>query len=155
MMMTLINTLGPWSWIVFGLVLLGLEIIAPGTFFLWFGLSAMVVGLITLLLGMDHAVWVWQFQLLTFLVLSLVSAIAGRRMMVRKQWDKSENPTLNNRGAQLVGRTAVLSEAISEGRGRAKIGDTIWQVSGAKMKEGARVRIVGHNGAVLEVEADG
>ena len=151
-MMALIEAFGAWSWVIFGLVLLGLEIIAPGTFFLWFGLSAMVVGAITLVVGPDNAVWVWQFQLVVFLALSLVTAIVGRRMMVRKGWDKSENPTLNARGAQLVGRTAVLSGAISQGRGRAKIDDTIWQVSGPDIEQGSQVVIVGYNGGVLEVE---
>ncbi len=154
-MMALIEALGAWSWVIFGLVLLGLEILAPGTFFLWFALSAMVVGAITLVVGPDNAVWVWQFQLVVFLILSLVTAVVGRRMMVRRGWDKSQNPTLNLRGAQLVGRTAILSDAISQGRGRAKIDDTIWQVSGPDMKQGSKIKVVGFEGGILEVEAAG
>ena len=151
-MMSIIDFLGPWSWVIFGLLLLGLEILAPGTFFLWFGLSALVVGAITLIVGTDSAVWVWQAQWVVFLALSLATAIVGRRIMVRKGWDKSEDPDLNQRGAQLLGRTAVLTDAISEGRGRAKIGDTVWQVSGPDMNKGKRVKVIGHDGAMLEVE---
>ena len=153
MVMNIIEQLGSWNWIIFGLVLLGLEIMAPGTFFLWFGLSALVVGVVTLIVGTDSMVWVWQAQLVVFLVLSLVTAVVGRRLLVNKGWDKSENPMLNNRGAQLVGRTVVLSEAISQGRGRAKVDDTVWQVSGPDLPLGSNVRIVGDDGGVLQVEA--
>lgn len=39
-----------WHWWVLALVLLALEIAAPGTFFLWLAVAAGVVGLILLLL---------------------------------------------------------------------------------------------------------
>ena len=81
MFVELIDTLGPWSWVIFGLILLGIEILAPSTFLLWPGLSALVVGLITLVLGVDNTIWPWQAQLLVFLVLSLVIAYFGRQLV--------------------------------------------------------------------------
>ena len=33
--------LGPWFWVVLGVLLLVLEILAPGTMFLWFGVAAL------------------------------------------------------------------------------------------------------------------
>ncbi|WP_346433041.1 hypothetical protein [Breoghania sp.] len=62
---TIIHVLGPWSWHVLGLLLLGLEILAPGTFFLWFGISALLVGTAALFIGMS-----WQVEVVAFLVLS-------------------------------------------------------------------------------------
>lgn len=150
-MVQFIAEMGGWGWIIFGLVLLGLEILAPGTFFLWFGLSAMAIGAVSLLLGPDHSVWVWQFQLLVFLGLSLLTAYFGRRLMANRGWDHSEIPNLNERADTLVGRQAVLIEPIKTGRGRAKIGDTVWQVSGEELKAGTEVKVVGHRDGVLEV----
>lgn len=152
MVMTILNELGPWNWWVLGLLLMGLEILMPGTFFLWFGLSAMVVGTITLTVGPDSTVWVWQLQVLVFLALSLLTAYFGRKAMSRYGWDKSENETLNNRGEQLMGQTAVLSDPIAGGKGRAKIGDTIWRVSGPDLKAGSRVKVVGHKAGTLIVK---
>lgn len=152
MVMTILNELGPWNWWVLGIVLMGLEIVAPGTFFLWFGLSAMVVGTVTLALGPDNAVWVWQVQVLVFLALSVLSAYFGRRAMARYGWDKSENETLNNRGQQMLGRTAILDDPITAGTGRAKIGDTVWRVSGPDLAAGSRIRVVGHEAGTLIVE---
>ena len=152
MVQEILHILGPWSWIVFGLLLLGLEVIAPGTFFLWFALSALVVGVITLVVGTDSLVWVWQAQWMVFLILSVVSAFIGRKIMVQRGWDKSDNPDLNDRGGQLVGEVATLSEAIINGHGRVRIGDTTWQVIGDDLPKGEKVRVASSNGSVLRVE---
>ncbi|PCI03957.1 MAG: hypothetical protein COB78_06290 [Hyphomicrobiales bacterium] len=155
MILSLVQELGGWSWWILGLILLGLEIMAPGTFFLWFGLSAMVVGTITLALGPDVSFWTWQVQALIFVALSIISAVVGRKIMQKNGWDESENPNLNDRGGQLVGRTAILHEAISGGQGRAKIGDTTWRVTGPDLEKGSKVRIVAFDDGILSVEAEG
>ncbi|MBL4892240.1 MAG: NfeD family protein [Rhizobiaceae bacterium] len=155
MLLSLIQELGGWSWWILGLILLGMEIMAPGTFFLWFGLSAMVVGTVTLALGPDVSFWSWQVQVLIFVALSLTSAVIGRKIMQKNGWDESENPNLNSRGTQLIGRTVFLKDAISGGQGRAKIGDTIWRVSGPDLEKGSKVRIVAYDNGILSVEADG
>ena len=40
----LVASYGPWSWMVAGLVLLALELVVPGGFFLWLGISGLVTG---------------------------------------------------------------------------------------------------------------
>lgn len=148
-----VNLLGPWTWVVIGLVLLGLEILMPSTFLLWPGIAAMVVGALTLIMGIDNPVWPWQAQILVFLVLSLITAYFGRKVLKDQDWDKSEVEGLNDRGSQLIGRTAVLTDAISNGQGRVKIGDTTWRVKGNDAKAGAQVRVVSAKGSTLEVES--
>jgi len=147
------SDMGVWSWWILGVILIGIEVLAPGTFFLWFGLAAFVVGAITMVVGLDSAVWAWQAQLMAFGVLALVFAIVGRRLMAKKGWDKSDQPELNERGKQLVGRDAVLTQPISEGMGRARIGDTTWRVRGPDLPVGAKVRIVAAEADTLTVEA--
>ena len=144
--------LGEWSWVVLGLVLLGAEIVLPSTFLLWPGIAALIVGVITLIVGEGDLFWVWQTQLLVFLVLTIVVALLGRTIMKRKRFDQNENPTLNERGANLVGQTAVLTDAIENGVGRIRIGDTTWRVTGEDTAEGIRVRITYADGATLGVE---
>ena len=136
MVMSLIETLGPWTWVAFGLLILGIEILTPSTFLLWPGLSALLVGVITLILGVDNPIWPWQAQVLVFLIMSVVIALIGRNMLRNKNWDHSENPELNERGAQLIGQTAVLHDSISNGMGRVRIGDTTWRVKGPDAKAG-------------------
>src|SRR5689334_19579598 len=106
--------LGPWNWMVLGFVLLTLEILVPGVFLLWIGLAALIVGTLSLLFW-SADFWIWQVQILAFLALSLVCAFAGKKIM-GKSGDASDQPLLNRRGDQLVGRTATLTEPITDGR---------------------------------------
>lgn len=152
MVYSLIEALGPWTWVAAGLLILGIEIMMPSTFLLWPGLSALVVGFITLILGTDATIWPWQAQVLVFLFLSVALAVIGRRIMKNRKMDKSENPMLNERGAQLIGQTAQLNEPITNGSGRMKIGDTTWRVKGEDVKAGTSVKVVDYDAGTLIVE---
>ena len=153
MIQSFVAAMGIWSWWIFAVLLIGIEVLAPGTFFLWFGLAAFVVGAITMILGLESVVWVWQAQLFVFVILALVFAIVGRKYMMEKGWDKSDQPDLNNRGAQLLGRHAILTQPITEGYGRAQIGDSTWRVAGPDMPEGSKVVVVSAQSSTLTVEA--
>lgn len=151
----LLSELGPWNWMVLGFVLLALEILVPGVFLLWIGLAALVTGTLSLFLW-KAGFWIWQVQVLVFLVLSLVAAYAGKKIMTGKG-NHTDQPLLNRRGDQLVGRVATLTEPIVDGRGRVKIGDTMWRVSGPDLPAGAKVKVKAATDLDLElvVEAIG
>jgi membrane protein implicated in regulation of membrane protease activity len=79
-MMDTIASFGVWNWFIAGGILLAIEVLAPGTFMLWLGLSALLVGLISLVV-----VWPWQFQLIAFAVFAIASIpiwwrVGGRRV---------------------------------------------------------------------------
>lgn len=149
----LIRDLGPWNWWILALLLMGLEILAPGTFFLWFGISAFVIGTISLAVGPEATFWIWQTQVIGFVVLSFIAALLGRKFMNERGWNTSDNPTLNARATQMIGRVGVIAEPISGGQGRAKIGDTTWRVSGPDLPAGVQVKVVGEDAGRLVVEA--
>lgn len=151
MIMRLAAELGPWIWMVLGFILLILEILAPGFFLLWIGLAAIATGTLSLALW-EAAIWPWQVQVLVFLALSLAFAFAGKKVMAARG-DDSDQPLLNQREKQLIGRTATLAEPIAEGHGRIKLGDTQWRVKGPDLPSGARVRVTGVEDSVLMVEA--
>jgi membrane protein implicated in regulation of membrane protease activity len=64
----------------------------------------------------------------------------------------SDEPDLNRRGQQLVDRRAVVAEPISGGRGKIRLGDSLWLAEGPDMEVGTAVRIRAAHGTVLEVE---
>jgi inner membrane protein len=149
----IVMELGAWNWMALGLVLLALEIMVPGIFLLWIGIAAIIVGALTLMIG-DAAMWSWQLQIVLFLILSLVSAYIGKKVMAKGD-GASDEPFLNQRAEQLVGRTATLAEPISDGRGRIKLGDTQWRVSGPDLPVGTKVKVVSTDGSELSVERMG
>ncbi|MDI7860517.1 NfeD family protein [Rhizobiaceae bacterium n13] len=150
MLARVINELGPWSWWLLGLVLLAAELMMPGVFLVWIGTAAIIVGALSLLLW-DSAFWTWQVQLLLFAVLAVAVTLAGRKYLF-KGAENSDQPLLNQRGAALIGRTAILEEPIREGWGRVLLDGTYWRVTGPDLPVGARIRIVATNGRDLTVE---
>lgn len=153
MVLSFLHALGPWTWVAVGLLILGIEIVMPSTILLWPGLSALVVGFITLVLGTEATIWPWQAQVLVFLVLSVAIAVVGKRIMKNRKYNESENPILNERGAQLIGQTAILADPIFNGMGRVKIGDTTWRVKGNDTKAGFKVKVVDYDAGTLIVVA--
>ncbi|HTO26964.1 MAG TPA: NfeD family protein, partial [Devosia sp.] len=127
--------------------LLALELVVPGGFLLWMGISGIVTGIVVLVWAIG-----WPLQWLIFGVLSLVSIALWIRW-TRSRPAPTDRPYLNRRAEHLVGQEAVLEQAIEQGFGRVVLGDTVWRVSGADLPVGQRVRIIGNEGAVLKVEA--
>ena len=151
MLSDLVLQLGPWSWWVLGLLLLGAELLVPGVFLVWVGLAAIIVGAASLGLW-DEVFWIWQLQMVLFAVLAVAAALLGRHY-VYKNRNATDEPFLNQRSAGLVGRTTVLHEPITEGRGRVRIDDTYWSVIGPDLPAGARVKVVASDSRQLTVEA--
>lgn len=141
-----------WSWIIFGLVLLALELLAPGVFLVWLGGAAILTGLTVFQIGIG---WPAQWGLFGVLSLALVGgwlAYSKRRQSSRPP---GEDAMINSRTARLLGRETVLVDPISDGVGRVRIDDTLWRVAGPELPAGTIVRITGARGGLLDVEPVG
>ncbi|HVX91850.1 MAG TPA: NfeD family protein [Xanthobacteraceae bacterium] len=148
-MLTFFASLGGWNWFILGGLLLGVELAAPGSFMLWLGISAFLVGAITLFVD-----WSWQGQLVAFAVFALAAIPLWRRFS-REDETASDQPFLNRRAEAFVGQVFTLEKPIVDGNGTIGIGDTVWQVRGPDTPAGTRVRVSGADGAVLRVERAG
>jgi inner membrane protein len=144
-----IGDFGGWSWIVFGLILLGIELLAPGAFMMWLGGAAILTGVLALLFG-----FAWPLQWFLFGVLSVV-LVAWWMAYSKRGKDQAvegESQLINQRTARLFGQEATLVDAIHQGAGRVRIDDTVWRVTGPDLPAGAIVRITSARGNVLVVE---
>jgi inner membrane protein len=139
-------SLGAWNWLIVAVVLLILETVIPGVHFLWFGIAAALIGVLALSTGI-----VWQWQVLAFVLLS-VAVVFWVKRFVRPDVAISDLPDLNVRGQQYVGRSLVVEQAIENGRGRVRVGDTLWSAEGPDAPAGTRVTVTGARGTVLVVE---
>ena len=140
-----VGQFGTSLWFAAAVLLLVLETIVPGVHFLWFGVAAGVVGAIALVAPIS---WLWQLVL--FSLISFVTVFWVRRSG-SAQAAKTDEPSLNIRGAQYIGRTVVVEDAIRNGRGRVRIGDSVWAAEGEDAAKGAHVKVTGVNGTVLVV----
>jgi inner membrane protein len=136
-----------WHWWLLAVVLLIIELVLPGTFFLWMGVSALVVGgLAAFFPAMETAV-----ELMIFALLSVVSVVAWKKYQ-SKHPSKTGHPTLNQGGAQYIGRVIQLSQPIGNGFGKEKVGASFWTVSGPDAVVGSKVRVTAVESTVLVVE---
>jgi membrane protein implicated in regulation of membrane protease activity len=136
-----------WHWWILAAVLAAAETFIPGALAIWFGAAAFVLGVVLLVVPIR-----WELQLVLFGALSVVATLLWWKFGRSRNVD-SEQPMLNHRAAQYIGREFPLAEPIQGGRGKVLVGDTVWLVQGSDAPAGARVRVVGVTGAVLQVES--
>ncbi len=136
-----------YFWWAVALLLIVGEILAPGVFMLWLGIAAAVMGTLLLLTGAGMS-YLWQA--VVFGVLAFIS-VGVYWKFLRGNERVSDQPLLNQKAAQLVGRVVPLLEPIVNGRGRVQIGDALWTVHGSDAPAGTRVLIHAIDGMNLEV----
>ena len=146
-MMDMFVTLGHWNWLILGLILMALEVAAPGVFLFWLGLASLLVGLVSFVFQPS-----WQVQLLMFAVFAM-AAVPVWRQLARGAAGTSASPFLNKRADALLGREFTLEKPIIDGHGTVRVGDTIWRVAGPDTPAGTRVKVVHVDGANLTVAA--
>jgi membrane protein implicated in regulation of membrane protease activity len=137
-----------WHWFVFAAALGIIELIAPGVFFLWLALAAFITGAAVLLVPTIGT----ATQITVFGVLAMILVYVAWKF-IRRNPIESDQPLLNQRSAQYVGKTFTLVDAIENGTGRVKIGDTTWKVEGPDAPVGTQVKVTGFDGPTLKVEA--
>ena len=136
-----------WYWWVIGFILLVLEILTPGYFFMWMAASGFLTGAIVLLLPATSM----NMQILIFSVLSVVAIIVWK-FYGKRHPTESDQPLLNKRGVQYIDRVFNLYQPIKNGEGKIKVDDSIWKVHGDDCDINTRVKVVAIRGTVFDVE---
>ncbi len=137
-----------WHWFIATAVLVTLEIVLPTTYMLWVGIGAFITGLV----AMVFPELSWQTQLVIFSVVSVFSTIAGRAWVKNRPID-TDQPLLNRRGEQYIGRVLTLEDAIVNGVGHVSIDDTRWRIEGNDIAAGQKVVVTGVDGTSLVVKS--
>ncbi|NQD36195.1 NfeD family protein [Permianibacter sp. IMCC34836] len=124
-----------WYWLAVGLLLFAIEMVAPGFYLMFFGIAALLTGLVALLLPLP-----WQALATLFALLSVISVVVGRRWYASKEGEGSA--TLNRRSDALVGRRTRLQTALTAEGGEIFIDDTRWTAQGPELPAGTEVEVV-------------
>ena len=145
-MLEFLHSLTMWHWLIAAAIFFVLELIAPGTFMMWLGLSSLLVGIISF-----FAVWPWQYQLVAFAAFAILAIPLWRRAAHRVE-GPTDQPFLNRRADAFIGQVFTLEKPIVAGCGTVGIGDTVWRISGPDCPSGSRVKVAAVDGATLRVE---
>jgi membrane protein implicated in regulation of membrane protease activity len=141
-----------WHWLVIGLLLVLAELATAGGFFvIFFGIAALLVGILAGL-GVVGPLWV---QLLMFSAVSVLSLVLFRsRMLSWIQFDP-QRPEVD----ALVGEIGVLNDTVAPAAiGRVEVRGAAWSarnVSPMALARGARCRVVRVDGLMLDIEPEG
>ena len=141
----------PWVlWTVIGLGLLLLEFVIPGLIVFFFGLGALLVGLLSLCTDLSL-----NAQLMIFLIGSVVFLVSLRKWVAGiflgtavegEDEDRSDQEFLGDRGV-------AVSAIDSAKGGKIEMHGSRWNAeSDEPIAEGERVEVVGRSGLVVKVK---
>lgn len=141
--------ISPWTWAAFGIVLGALEMATMSFFLIWPALAALVMAVVIFIapdLGTAAQIILWA-------VLSVLLTLVGRKVVMDFGDGGGEETLINNRAAQLVGRTGkvIVSGDIE---GAIEVDGIRWRASwpdGSNLAEGSPVTVVANRGMLLEV----
>ncbi|HEP0586143.1 TPA: NfeD family protein [Klebsiella aerogenes] len=137
-------------WLTLGGLLLAAEMLGSNGYLLWSGVAGVVTGLLTWAIPFS---WEWQGTL--FAVLTLLAAwLWSKWLRKRMRQQRPADAQLNQRGQQLVGRRFTLDNALENGRGHVRVGDSSWPVlADEDLAAGSKVEVVAIEGITLRVRA--
>lgn len=135
-----------WHWPILAVIFLLLEMITGSGFLLWLAVGAFLMfGLMSFIPGLY-----WPLQLLFFSAFSIAAVLSWWRYL-KGCTEKNDNPNLNQRTKNYIGRTFDLTSEIKNGRGKVKIGDSFWNVEGEDLPVGTTVKVVDATTTLLQV----
>ncbi len=139
-------------WAIVGIVLIFLEFYIPGLVIIFFGAGALVTALFAFVIGNTFSL---QFQLLTFIVTSILSLVLLRKYMKKIFTGKMENESDSENFNIEIGRIVPVVEYIQHGEigGKVKYQGTIWSAESDKsIPPGESVEITGSRNLTLIVK---
>ena len=135
-----------WAWIVLAGGLGLAEMGVPGAYLMWIALGAALTAFADAALGLPL-----EGQLGTFAMASALSCTLGffvYRLMQPRQ--RAEAP-LNEPHRAMLGARGTVCEAFVAGRGKVRIGDTVWLATGPDLAEGSPIVVSSVQGTRLVV----
>jgi len=150
--MNFITQMGYLGWFAIGVFLILAELFVPGTYLIWFGFSAFMMGIIVSFISLTVVE-----TLVCFALISAVFAGFGWYAYA-KILNKTKVPEkykyLNDMAGAHIGKIYNLSEDVVDGRSKAKIGDSFWLVEIAEpLKKGAKIKIIDvKDGVILKAQ---
>ncbi len=140
-----------WHWVVLGLCLSIAELVVPAFFIIWFGIGALLIGLL-LLVAPDLT---FASQLVIWAVVSSLLVLVWFRYLRPRTMT-----VIGTSAANVVGEIGVLvSDLCPNSRGQVRfqkpiLGADAWECyADESIKAGERVRIVAVEGNYIKVEA--
>jgi inner membrane protein len=134
-----------WVWASGAALLAVAELHAPGAYLIWIALGAAVPAVVAA--ASDASL---EAQLGSFAVASVLSCVGGYFVYRGR---RHRQAPLNQRDRSMIGSRGVVCEALVGGRGKVRLGDSVWLAEGPELASGTPVVVRGVRGLTVVVEA--
>ena len=146
------ETLTFWHWAIIVVAFLLAELLIGAEFMLWLAAAAGASSLVALAAPeLD-----WKIQLFLYSVFSFLALFGWAKYSRNRKLAPTDQPNLNQRHRQYIGRTFALLDNMENGQGKVLADDAQWQIrvndGDAKAKKGAKVKIIDVDGMTLIAE---
>ncbi len=114
----------PIEWLALSLLLILLELFAPGIYLVWFGLAGLIMAGILSFVPMELL-----GQLYCFSAVSAVTVFVGfyvYKVYLKKDKKTTEYPHLNDLAGQYIGKTVTVLSDVENGQTKVSVGDSEW-----------------------------
>lgn len=137
-----------YNWLILGAILLIVEVASFTLLFLWLAIAAVIMAGVSYVfpqLSLTSQLWI-------FAILSVLSVVIWHRVFKKTQ-ERIGDKKMNNRAERYIGRSATLSEAITNGHGKIQIEDSFWRVTcDTDLPVGSNVEVIAADGVILTVK---
>ncbi|MGC9422323.1 NfeD family protein [Vibrio sp.] len=138
-----------WHWLALGLALLTIELLGTAGYFLWLGLSGLLVGLLMLFIPIG-----WQLQWMTFASFSLITTWLWWRRQFKTDRISDSQRVLNQKEKQLIGQRIPITDEVKAGIvTRIHLADSTWSaISEEDIHAGNMAEIIALDGITLKIK---
>lgn len=140
-----------YLWILLGLAIMSMELFAPGFIIVFFGLGAVLTGVLLIFVPMSI-----NTQLVLFAVVSIILLVSFRKMAQGYFVGRTANP--NPTGAAMevfTGETAVVTEDIlpNSPKGKVEFHGSFWNADAeVEIAKGKKVTVLSRRNLTLKVK---
>jgi membrane protein implicated in regulation of membrane protease activity len=135
-----------WAWVVAAGILALAEMALPGSYLMWIALGAAVTALAAALTGMAM-----EGQLAVLAIATAASCLGGYFVYRGLESDRDGRAAPNAPQRSMIGARGTVCQTIANGRGKVRVGDTVWLADGPDLAEGTPVIVTGVRGTRLDV----
>ena len=141
-----------WHWLSIAGLLLIIELLVGAEFLLWLAFPAVAsAGVAYIAPSMD-----WRIQILLYILFAIASLLIWKKYYRSKKLAVTDQPHLNQRQQQFVGRTFTLIETLNNDEGKIVVDDSQWRVriigGESTAKKNSKVKVMDVDGMILLVE---
>lgn len=148
-MLSFVQNLTVWNWLVFGIMFLALELIWGQGYCFWYAVIAGLIGFLQKILPHYEG----YAQVITFAIMVSLATILWYRAL--KSGARLRRPGLENYNIAkaCMGKSFILQKNMKKQRGKIQLEGRTWMVSAKEnFKKGTQVTVTGHDGVVLIIK---